>query len=70
MLLNVFSQKGTFKRVYCSTAVPDAVTWTARAWLSFSPTVVELTINCDCARPGTAISSAVARNKAVFFNSL
>jgi len=68
--LNVVSQKGTPERVYVMGVVPDVVTWIDRAWLSFRPTVVELTINCDCARPGTTSSSAVARNRAIFFSDL
>lgn len=69
LALKVLSQKGTPERVYVKAVVPDDDTWIDRAWLSFRATVVELTINC-CARPGTASSSAVARNKAVFVSSL
>jgi hypothetical protein len=69
LVLSGVSQKGTPERLYVKTDVPDVVTWIDCAWSLFKATVVELTINCDCARPGTAMSSAVARNKAVFFSS-
>jgi hypothetical protein len=69
VVLKVFSQKGTPETVYVTGFVPAAVTWIDRAWLSFRPTVVELTVSC-CASAGPAISSAVARNKAVFFSDL
>lgn len=69
LLLNAFSQKGTPVTVYVTGFVPDAATVMNFAWLSFKPTVLELTLNC-CALAGTAISSAVARSKAVFVRSL
>jgi hypothetical protein len=68
--VNVLNQKGTPETVYVNGVVPGAVTWIDRAWLSLRLTVVELTINRNCAPAGAAIASAVARMRAAFPGSL